>query len=118
MSTAQSNTSGQYSVAVDNQNQTVIDGFTNSKSASCGFSWSASGLQNALHTVVVTTMGQSASAGSGNGVSNFELDGFVITQAENVSGASSDAPLNFNFASSIRIFVVFAVTTLFTSIYA
>lgn len=78
MSTAQSDTSGQYSVAVDSQNQVIIDGFTKSQNASCGFSWSASGLQNALHTVVVTTMGQSASAGSGsNGASNFELDGFV-----------------------------------------
>jgi hypothetical protein len=77
MSTAQSDTSGQYSVAIDDQSPVTVDGFTNSQSATCGIGWSSSGLQNALHTVVVTTMGQSTSASSGDAASTFELDGFV-----------------------------------------
>jgi len=111
MSTAQSDTSGQYSVAVDDQSPVTIDGFSNSQSTSCGFGWNAAGLQNALHTVVVTTMGQSAAAGSGNDASNLEMDGFVITRAN--SGTSSHAPLNSNIAGGFGCqFVVFAVTTL------
>ena len=77
MSTAQSDTSGQYSVAVDNQAPVAVDGFSNYQSASCGFGWSAPELQNSQHIVVVTTMGQSAVAGANTDASNFELDGFV-----------------------------------------
>jgi hypothetical protein len=77
MSTSQSDTSGQYSVALDGRTPVAVDGLTNSGSATCGYGWSASDLQNALHTVAVTAMGQSASAGSGNAASNLELDGFV-----------------------------------------
>jgi hypothetical protein len=76
MNTAQSDKSGKYSVAIDGSTPTAIDGFQNSPSASCGFGWSTVGLQDALHTIVVTTLGQSA-ASSSNGASNFELDGFV-----------------------------------------
>lgn len=76
MSTAQTDTSGKYSVTLDNQTPITIDGFQNSQSAVCGLGWSTSALQNALHTVVVTTMGQSSEASS-DGASNFELDGFV-----------------------------------------
>ena len=78
MSNAQSDKSGQYSVAVDNQSPVMVDAFSPSQTPSCGIGWSASELQNALHTVVVTTLGQSSSASaSGNEASNFELDGFV-----------------------------------------
>ena len=76
MSTVQSNQSGQYSVSIDQQSTTtVIDGFSNSQNVMCGFGWTAAGLQDALHTVVVTTLGQSSA--SSDGASNFELDGFV-----------------------------------------
>jgi hypothetical protein len=76
MATAQSDKSGKYSVTVDNLTPAVIDGFSNSTNASCGFGWSMAGLQDAPHNVVVTTLGQS-SASSADGASNFELDGFV-----------------------------------------
>ena len=76
MSTAQSDKSGKYSVTLDNVTPAVIDGFSNSTNASCGFGWSMAGLQDVLHTVVVTTLGQS-SAANADGASNFELDGFV-----------------------------------------
>jgi hypothetical protein len=76
MSTAQTDTSGKYSVTLDDKTPIAIDGFQNSQSAVCGLGWSASELQNALHTVVVTTMGQSSEASSDD-ASNFELDGFV-----------------------------------------
>jgi hypothetical protein len=109
MSTAQTDTSGKYSVTLDDKTPIAIDGFQNSQSAVCGLGWSASELQNALHTVVVTTMGQSSEASSDD-ASNFELDGFVITQN---SASSSDAPLNFNLASGLHQFVIFMVTTLF-----
>jgi hypothetical protein len=76
MSTAQTNTSGKYSVTLDDQTPISIDSFQNSQSAVCGLGWSASELQNASHTVVVTTMGQSSEASSDD-ASNFELDSFV-----------------------------------------
>ena len=76
MSTTQTDTSGKYSVTLDNQTPITIDGFQNSQGAVCGLGWSMSALQNALHTIVVTTMGQSSEASS-DGASNFELDGFV-----------------------------------------
>jgi len=118
MSTAQFDASGQYSVGIDDQSPVTVDGFSNSQKASCGYGWSASKLQNALHTVVVTTMGQSPSAASGDDASNFELDGFVITQADANSGASSDAPLTFNVASGFGQFVVLAIITQVAAIYA
>jgi hypothetical protein len=77
MTTAQSNTSGKYSVAIDGSTPIALDGFTDSPSPTCGFSWSASALQDVLHTVVITTQGQSSAAGSSDGATNFELDGFV-----------------------------------------
>jgi hypothetical protein len=76
MSNAQSDKSGKYSVAVDKSTPTAVDGFKSLASASCEIGWSAVDLQNTLHTVVVTTLGQSTAA-SANGASNFELDGFV-----------------------------------------
>jgi hypothetical protein len=76
MSTTQTDTSGKYSVTLDDQTPVSIDGFQNSQSVVCGLGWSASELQNASHTVVVTTMGQSSEASSDN-ASNFELDSFV-----------------------------------------
>lgn len=77
MSTAQSHKSGKYSVAVDDSTPIAVDGFQDSPTATCVFGWSAPVLQNALHTVLVTTLGQSSASGSSQDSSNFELDGFV-----------------------------------------
>ena len=80
MSTAHSAKSGRYSVSVDKSTPSVVDGFSNTQNALCGFGWSAVNLQDALHTVVVTTLGQSSNSAANsaaNGASNFELDGFV-----------------------------------------
>jgi hypothetical protein len=80
MVTAHSAKSGIYSVGVDKSIPSVIDGFSNTQSASCGFGWSAANLQNAVHTVVITTLGQSSNSAANsapNGASNFEVDGFV-----------------------------------------
>jgi len=80
MNTARTDASGRYSVAVDNQSPYTVDGFQNSQStaATCGFGWSTTDLQNTQHTVIVTTLGQSADpAANGKSASTFELDGFV-----------------------------------------
>lgn len=112
MSTAQTDTSGKYSVTLDNQTAVAIDCFQKSQNPSCEFGWSAVEVQNSLHTVVVTTMGQSSEAASGVDASNFELDGFVITQTTANSGASSDTLLNFNLGSGFHQFIVFMITAL------
>jgi hypothetical protein len=117
MSTAQSDKSGKYSVTVDNVAPDVIDGFSNSTNASCGFGWSMAGLKDGLHTIVVTTLGQS-SASSADGASNFELDGFVITQNDANTTPSSAVSLNFDIASSFRQFMVFGITGLLAIIFA
>jgi len=108
MHTIQSDLSGKYAVVIDGQTPVGIDGFTNTQSASCGFGWSAFGLENALHVVIVTTLGQSNLAGSGSGASNFELDGFVITQSISLGGTSPNAFL----AGAFRGFAFILVTTL------
>jgi hypothetical protein len=77
MITAQSDKSGKYSVAVDGSTPQAVDGFANTQAPSCGFNWAAPALQSALHTIVVTTLGQSSASGSSDDSSNFELDGFV-----------------------------------------
>jgi len=117
MSTAQSDKSGKYSVTVDNVSPVVIDGFSNSTNASCGFGWSTAGLQDILHTVVVTTLGQS-SAANADGASNFELDGFVITQNDANTTPSSAMSLNFDIASGFRQSMVFGITALLAIIFA
>ena len=80
MTTAHSAKSGRYSVTIDKSTPSVIDGFSNTQSAICGFSWASINLQDAVHTVVVTTLGQSSNSAANsaaNGATNFELDGFV-----------------------------------------
>ena len=75
MSTVESTKSGRYSVSIDQGSNTVIDGFSNTQNVACGFGWSATDLQDALHIIVVTTLGQSLA--SSDTASNFELDGFT-----------------------------------------
>jgi hypothetical protein len=75
MSTVESSKSGRYSVSIDQGSNTVIDGFSNVQNVACGFGWSQAGLEDALHTIIVTTLGQSLA--SSNAASNFELDGFT-----------------------------------------
>lgn len=79
MLTAQSRSSGQYSVSLDNNQAAMVDGFQDSMTPTCGFGFASTALGNGKHTVNVTVLGQS-SQGSKSGVDNaatFELDGFV-----------------------------------------
>jgi len=118
MSTAQSVLSGKFSVVLDNLAPTIIDTFKNTQTASCGITWSATNLQNELHTVIITTLGQSGSPGSSSDSSNFELDNFVVTQADSTKGSSNDSPLNSDSPSGFRQFVIVGLTTLFVIMYA
>ena len=78
MSSAQSDASGQYSVAIDNSAPVAVDGFADSPNAKCTFGWSAFGLKDTDHTIIVTTLGQSPKASAnGKQATAFELDGFV-----------------------------------------
>jgi hypothetical protein len=74
VSTTQSDKSGKYSITLDNYAPITIDAFTPLQQPTCGIGWSAAGLQDALHTLVITTEGQSALT-STDKASNFELDG-------------------------------------------
>jgi hypothetical protein len=74
VSTTQSDKSGKYSIAIDNSAPITVDAFNPSQQPTCGFGWSAAGLQDALHSIVITTEGQSALT-STDKASNFELDG-------------------------------------------
>jgi hypothetical protein len=83
MSTAMSSIAGLYTVVLDNSAPVVVDAFTNSSNPTCEFSWSAFGLLNMDHTVVVTTGGPSPKMSMNtNAAPTFELDGFVsvVTQ--------------------------------------
>jgi len=78
LSVAQTDTSGQYAVALDNLAPVVVDGFTDSSAAKCEIGWSAFGLKDQPHTIVITTMGQSPQAAEdGRDATTFELDGIM-----------------------------------------
>jgi len=117
MSTAQSVQSGKFSVILDDSAPAIIDTFKDIQTASCGITWSATDLQNELHTVIITTLGQSGSPGSSSDSSNFELDNFVVTKAD-PKNSSSDAPVNSNLPSGFRQFVIVGLITWFIIMYA
>jgi hypothetical protein len=89
MSTTQSMTSGQYSVKIDDTPPVLIDGFADAQTKSCDVAWSAFGLQDKGHTIIVTTLGQSQKASMNNQQATaFELNRFTITQSPNSGGAA------------------------------
>jgi hypothetical protein len=107
MSATQSDTSGQYIVTVDNSAPVVVDGYTDSHAPTCGFGWSAFGLQDADHTVVVTTLGQSPRASANGAVApTFELDGFVWVTILSLSRLVVGACIHvmFNFQDHAKVF--------------
>lgn len=78
LSAAKTNTSGGYTVALDGQSATAIDGYTPGKDPTCGFSWSATSLPNTAHSVTINVTGQSAQAASdGASATTFEFQGFT-----------------------------------------
>jgi hypothetical protein len=81
MSTAMSSTAGLYTVTIDNSAPVIVDAFTDSNNPTCQFGWSAFGLRNIDHTVVITTSGPSPKMSTNTGETpTFELDGFVSVQ--------------------------------------
>jgi hypothetical protein len=85
-----SSISGLFTVVIDNSAPVVVDAFTTSNNPTCEFGWSAFGLRNIDHTVVVTTGGASPKMSANTAVTpTFELDGFVITQNSTSSRAVS-----------------------------
>jgi hypothetical protein len=90
MSTSQSSDSGKFSVTLDQQQPIAVDGFINHSNAVCTTAWNSYGLDDASHTVVVTTMGQSDKGSSigQNSASSFELDGFIITAGNSAASGS------------------------------
>ena len=78
LSVARTHTSGQYAVALDSLTPVIVDGFTDSLNAKCEIGWSAFGLKDEPHTIVITTKGQSPQAAADGGTaSTFELDGIM-----------------------------------------
>jgi hypothetical protein len=77
MWTSLNQNSGTCSVAIDNVTPVSIDGY--SPNPICVIAWSAYGLTNGSHTVIVTNLGQSqkaTSAGQYN-ATIYEADGFM-----------------------------------------
>jgi len=94
MWTSLAETSGTCSVAIDNVAPVSIDGF--SPHPVCLIAWSAFGLGNGKHTVVVTNLGQSAMASS-EGQDNatlYQLDAFTITTTSSGSTARKSNSLS------------------------
>lgn len=77
MFNSKSTANGQFSVSIDNQSPVAVDSYSNSTNPTCGIDWSAFDLEDKLHILLITTLGQSALAGAGDAASTFELDGFT-----------------------------------------
>jgi len=89
MWTSLAENSGTCSVSLDNSAPVSIDGFVNTTNPVCIIAWSAFGLANGQHSVVVTNLGQSEKA-SNSGKYNatiYESDGFIITTTTTTSGS-------------------------------
>lgn len=72
MITTSSSTAGTWSVSLDNQAAVTVNGFN--PQTSCGSTWSATNLDNKMHSVTVTLTGSADGSSSATG---FELDEFL-----------------------------------------
>lgn len=78
MNTAIGQSAGVFDASIDGAS-TAVDSFTPSGDGDCATTWSATNLQDQLHTVIVTFKGASAQAATsqGAGQAQFELTNFM-----------------------------------------
>jgi hypothetical protein len=89
MFTSLSQNSGTCAVSIDNATPVSIDGYINSSYPQCVVAWSAYGLNNGSHNVIVANLGQSQKATNAgqNNATVYESDGFYITTATHSASA-------------------------------